>query len=479
MNNFIGRRKELDLLNQWYEDDEFQFVTIYGRRRVGKTSIIEQFIKDKRAIFFTAIRTKGDMNLRFLNETVKESFDISDDTILYFDKLFNIISDNADKRLVLVIDEFPYLAESNEEVLSLLQIFIDHVAKNTKLFLILCGSSMSFMKRQVLGYESPLYGRRTHELFVRPMNYLESSEFLPGKSSYEKACVYGAVGGIPMYLSRFSAGGNVFDTMAKEFFSDGSILSSETESLILQELRDPKKYNSIIEAMAKGLTRFSDISDRAGIPAAETSRCLNDLADLRYVQKILPLNEKSEKRTRYYISDNLFKFYYQMIIGRKQSLSGPTLKQVSENMELNFPNYMGRVFENMCADYIKERMGYPITDKWWGSPSKGVNAEIDVIGSVGGMGRTKGLFAECKFAGRRADVADLLRLKEYSGYVKGFDAREHAIFSRSGFTDDLISMAEAEGVSLITLDMMYTDNKNGMTEHECGGRDLNPRTTND
>ena len=455
MGNFIGRNKELNLLNQWYEEDEFQFVTIYGRRRVGKTSIIEQFVKGKRAIFFTAIRTKGDMNLRFLNEAVKDSFEISDDTVLYFDKLFKIISDNADRRLVLVIDEFPYLAGSDEEVLSMLQIFIDHIAKNTKLFLILCGSSMSFMKRQVLGYESPLYGRRTHELFVEPMNYLESAEFLQGRNSYEKACIYGAVGGIPMYLSRFSCKGNIFDIMAKEFFSDGSILSSETESLILQELRDPKKYNSIIEAMAKGLTRFSDISDRAGTPTAETSRCLSDLEDLGYVQKILPLNEKSEKKTRYYISDNLFKFYYQMVIGRKQALSGPTLKKVSENMEARFPSYMGRVFENMCADYIKKRMGYPVTDKWWGSPSRDINAEVDIIGSVGDLGKTKGLFAECKFTNRQADIADLLRLKEYSGYVKGFDTKDYAMFSKSGFTDDLISMAEIEGVSLVTLDMMY------------------------
>lgn len=455
MGGFIGRKKELSLLNQWYEEDTFQFVAMYGRRRVGKTAIIEQFVKNKRAIFFTAIRTKGDMNLRFFNETVKGFFGISDNNALYFDKLLKIISENANERLVLVIDEFPYLAESDEEILSILQIFIDHVAKNTKLFLVLCGSSMSFMKRQVLGSESPLYGRRTHEMHVRPINYMESAEFLRGKNSYEMACIYGAVGGIPLYLSKFSGNGNIFDMLVKEFFSDGSMLSSETESLILQELRDPKKYNSIIEAMAKGLTKFSDISDRSGIPAAETSRRLSDLIDLGYVKKILPLNEKSEKRTRYYISDNLFRFYYQMVIGRRHVVSAPAEKKISKNMEKEFPDYMGRVFEAMCAEYIAERMGYPLIDKWWGSPSKDINAEIDIIGSVGNIGKTEGLFAECKFTSKQAGIEDLLLLKEYSGFVKGFDVKNYAIFSVSGFTDGLISRAEAEGVSLITLDMMY------------------------
>jgi len=457
MNSFIGRRNELDLLNRWYKEDGFRFVTIYGKRRVGKTAIIEQFVEDKRAIFFTAIRTKGNMNLRFFNKAVKEHFGMKDDAVLYFDELFKIISENSNERLILVIDEFPYFAESDEEILSMLQIFIDHVAKKTRLFLILCGSSMSFMKRQVLGYESPLYGRRTHEIHIRPMNYLESAEFLKGKNSYERACVYGAVGGIPMYLSRFSGNGNIFDMLVKEFFSDGSVLSSETESLILQELRDPKKYNSIIEAMANGLTKFSDISDRSGVPAAEMSRCLNDLIDLGYVTKVLPLNEKSKRKTRYYISDNLFRFYYQMVIGRRQIVSGPTEKRISKNMEKEFPDYMGRVFETMCADYITERMGYPMIDKWWGTPSKNVNAEIDLVGSVGNTGKTEGLFVSCKFTNKQMDIKDLLLLKEYSGYVKGFDIKNYALFSRTGFKDDLINRAETEDISLITLDMMYED----------------------
>jgi len=455
MSGFIGRKKELDLLNQWHDEGNFEFVTIYGRRRVGKTAIIEQFVKDKRAIFFTAVRTTSDLNIRFFNKAVKESFGIADKDILYFDDLFKIIADNAEERLVLVIDEFPYFAKSDEEILSMLQIFIDHVAKHTKLFLILCGSSMSFMKRQVLGYESPIYGRRTQEMHVRPMNYKESAEFLRGKSNYEKACVYGAVGGIPLYLNRFSGNGNIFEMLVREFFSDGSVLSSETESLMLQELKDPKKYNSIIEAMANGLTKFSDISNRSGLSAAETTRCLSDLIDLGYVEKVLPLNEKSEKRTRYYISDNLFRFYYQMVIGRRRAMSATTSKKMSENLEKGFPDYMGRTFESMCAEYVKEKMGYPIIDRWWGSPAKDVKAEIDVIGSVGNLGKIEGLFAGCKFTKQQVGIEELLRLKEYADYVKGFDVKHYALFSKSGFKDDLISRAEAEDVALITLDMMY------------------------
>jgi AAA+ ATPase superfamily predicted ATPase len=454
MKGFIGRKGELGLLNQWYSGDRFEFVAMYGRRRIGKTEIIKQFAEGKPTIFFTAMRTKGNLNMRLFNETVRR-FSGTETGMLYFDELFKIIADNAAERLVLIIDEFPYFAESDNDILSALQIFIDHTALRTKLFLILCGSSMSFMKRQVLGYESPLYGRRTHEMHIRPMNYMEASEFLPERNNYEKACVYGAVGGIPMYLNKFSGKDSIFKIMADEFFSDGSILSSEPESLILQELQDPKKYNGIIEAVAAGSTRLSEISGRSGIASPETSKNLDDLIDLGYVERIVPVNEKSERKSRYYISDNLFRFYYQQVIGQKQTLSGRSLKETSNNLELKFPEYMGRVFESMCTQYVKERMGYPLTGKWWGSPSKDVTAEIDIIGSVGRAGRAEGLFAECKFAKRQADVDDLERLKKNAMYVKGFDARYYALFSRSGFTDRLAEKAEAEGVALITLDMMY------------------------
>jgi AAA+ ATPase superfamily predicted ATPase len=289
------------------------------------------------------------------------------------------------------------------------------------------------------------------------MDFMESAEFLPERSSYEKACVYGAVGGIPTYLNRFSGREDIFGIMAKEFFSDGSVMSSEPESLILQELLDPKKYNGIIEAVAAGSTRLNEISGRSGVAASETSKCLDDLIDLGYVERVQPLNEKSVRRSRYYISDNLFSFCYTMVIGQGRAVSGTSMEETSKNLELKFPDYMGRIFEKMCSQYVTGRMGYPMTGKWWGSTSEGVTAEIDVIGSVGRRGRVGGLFAECKFTKRQADVDVLEELKENADLVKGFDVKRYAVFSRSGFTDRLEDRAEAEGVALVNLDMMYGD----------------------
>ena len=454
MDRFIGRKKELDLLEKWYDSGSFEFVAMYGRRRVGKTAIIKQFLKGKRVIFFSARRTKGNSNIQLFNRTVKRTLGVADDNVLCFDDLFELIGNSADERLVLVIDEFPYFAESNDDIMSALQVFIDLTAGNTKLFLLLCGSSMSFMKRQVLGYESPLYGRRTHEMYVKPMTYLESAEFLAGRTNYEKACIYGAVGGVPMYLKKFSGSGDVFDIMAEEFFSDGSTLSSEPESLLLQELHDPKRYNDVIEAMAEGLTRLNDISNRSGIPAAEISRYMDDLVVLGYVDKMSPINENKKKNTRYYISDNLFRFYYQMVIRKKQILLASSVEEVSENLRTEFPEYMGRTFEIMCAQYIVNNMGYPTVGKWWGPVREGTS-EIDVIGSVGRSGGVEGLFAECKFTKRLAESEDLEKLREKAGYVKGFDTKRYAVFSRSGFTEGLTEKADAWGVPLVSLDMMY------------------------
>ncbi|MDR1405177.1 MAG: ATP-binding protein [Candidatus Methanoplasma sp.] len=452
MRKFLGRKSELDSLNEWYNGGKFEFVVMYGRRRVGKTSLIREFIKDKHSIVIDAMRVKGNGNLRSMREAVASVFG-EDTENMHINRLLRIIGEHSDERLVLVIDEFPFFAESDEELLSSLQIFIDGFAGRTKLFVVLCGSSMSFMKRQVLGAESPLYGRRTHEMFLEPMDYVESSIFLKGRSAYEKACVYGAVGGVPEYLLRFSGRENIFRIMAEEFFSEGTTLYSEPESLLMQELRDPRSYNDIIAAMASGKARLSEISDASGINAPETSRILSDLEDLGYVEKVTPFNEKEGRRTRYFISDNLFKFRYYMAVRNRRRIFGSDTAGTAKNIEREMPDYMGKVFEAMCSQYIR-RMGYPIVGKWWGPVGKEI-AEIDVVASVADDGRVRGVLAECKFTKRKADIEVLDELRRGADRVGGLDMKELMIFSRSGFTDSLETRAEAERVRLISLEDMF------------------------
>ncbi|MDR3283305.1 MAG: ATP-binding protein [Candidatus Methanoplasma sp.] len=456
MDRFIGRSRELDALNEWHSSDKFEFVVVYGRRRVGKTALLEEFIKGKNHLFVSARRVKGDANLRLLREAVNDGFDV-DSGNMSLDALLGEIGKQSGERLVLVIDEFPYFAESDEGLMSALQVFIDRKAQFSKLFLVLCGSSMGFMKRQVLGAESPLYGRRTREMFLKPMDYLEAACFLDGRTAFEKACVYGAVGGVPTYLKKFSGKRDIFKTMAEEFFDDGLTLFSEPESLIMQELKDPRSYNAVIEAMASGKARLSEISDSSGIPRPDASRHLADLVDLGHVEKIEPFNEENGRRTLYFLSDNLFRFRYYIAINMRKRIAGSTPDRTAKNIEKEMPEYMGKAFEDICDQFVR-RIGYPITGRWWGSASVGKAMEIDVIGAVAEGGRRIGLFGECKFTNREADMTALDSLLMSADCVKGFDVKDYAVFSKSGFTEALELRAEAENVALITLDDLYDPN---------------------
>jgi AAA+ ATPase superfamily predicted ATPase len=458
MAEFIGRHSELKRLDDLYKGDKFEFVAIYGRRRVGKTALINEFVKDKRHIFVTARRISGNVNFNHLGRKVSE-FEGTENGKEYrdLDDILESIANISNERLILVIDEYPYFAESNEEISSALQVYIDHKFQFSKLFLILCGSSMSFMMRQVLGYESPLYGRRTHEIKLEPMDYYQSSEFMDGRSPTEMATIYGMVGGVPLYLKRFSSKRQLSKIAVEEFLADGTILSTEPESLLSQELKDPKRYNAVILAAASGCNRVNEIRDRTGISDAEVTRYLTDLMDLGYIKKIAPINDKNSKRTRYVLSDNLFRFYYSVISDNRDDLIGFNTDNAAKELNRFLPGYMGATFEDICGQYIRRFLRYNTIGKWWGSSSKRkAEVEIDVVASRSHFGgKRDGMFAECKFTNAVVDSKILRDLKDKAAEVGGFDNVRYILFSKTGFSEDLENIADQGDIFLVTLDNMY------------------------
>ncbi len=451
---FIGRDRELRAMNALYNSGRFEFLAIYGRRRVGKTSLIREFIGDRDAIFISARRERGDYNIRALRQAVAERVpSLKDDADI--DEILDALSSPSMGRLILALDEFPYMVESVDGIMGALQCRIDSAFKNSKLMLILCGSSMSFMERQVLGHESPLYGRRTAEIKLKPMDYYESSLFFWDRSAYEKACIFGAVGGIPMYLDKFSSG-DIWEIMAKEFLETGFTLASEPESLLMQEMRDPMKYNALIEAIANGYSRISDISAKTKMVSPEVSRLLDDLIDLDYVEKVTPLGEPAGRRTRYFLKDNLFKFYYSNVYNNENRLRGRSGRESAERIRDATMTYMGYAFESICGEYMMRSMDCESTGRWWKTISKDTTAEIDLIGiRRPSPGTREGLVAECKFRNEEMSESTLRKLKDSAELLGGFDLKRYVLFSRGGFTDRLRTTAEHEGVLLIELDDLY------------------------
>ncbi len=283
----IGRKKEMNQLEQMYSNMRFEFLVIYGRRRIGKTTILQEFSKKHKTIFFSAQEKNDTLNLQDFSRLVQEYFD--GNFIAYFENWEDALNyfgrKVQDQKIVLIIDEFPFLAEANPSIKSILQHRIDHDWKERNIFLILCGSSVSFMLNGVMGYKSPLYGRSTGSMEVMPFDYLESAEFFPNYSEEEKLIAYGMLGGVPRYLNAFDPKRSLKENLISEILVDGAFLNDEPQTLLRMELREPAVYNSILEAVANGCNRVVEIADRIHEEKSKCSKYMMMLEALRMWDK--------------------------------------------------------------------------------------------------------------------------------------------------------------------------------------------------
>ncbi|MCL1984270.1 MAG: AAA family ATPase [Methanomassiliicoccaceae archaeon] len=458
---FKGREWELSELNDAYQSDSFEMPIIYGRRRVGKTSLIEEFCKDKRTIFFPAERTNIHDNLKILTDAVNAAF--RNDTPIHpferFSDALNFIASKGE-HFVFVIDEYPYLAKADPSVSSALQNAIDHNLRHKNIMIILCGSSMSFMEEQVLGYESPLFGRRTQQYHILPFDYYESGKWFSGYSNEDKALMYSVTGGIPAYLAKMDPSMNAEKNIERTFFKKNSYLFEEPSNLIKQELREPAVYNSILAAIADGNSKLNEISNRVKDTSGKCSMYLNRLISLGIVSKETPINEKeSTKRTVYRIKDGMFRFWFRYV---RENLTEIHIRRseglYEEAVRPTISQFMGITFEDMCKEYIlrnSERIRFRIGEigKWWGpDPATRTQEEIDLI-ALSPKG-DRWMFCECKYRSEKVGTDRLEDLIRRSELVTDADDKTFCLFSKGGFTDNLIGN-EQNNVRLIGLDDMY------------------------
>lgn len=296
---FLSRENELNELNDLYNQNNFQMVVIYGRRRVGKTAIITEFCKDKKNIQYTAIEQNDKIALETFSEAILEILPKAKSIIDAFpswDKAFEYIAgESKNERLILSIDEYPYLASGNKSISSILQKNIDIYFKNTNLFLILCGSSMSFMENQVLGYKSPLYGRRTAQFKIDSFDYIDSSLFFPKYNNEDNVLAYAVTGGIPQYLEIISREKDINTSICNSYFKASGHLFEEPYNILKQEVREPSIYNSIISSIAKGATKLSEIATKTGEDPRKCLKYIKNLRDLKIIVKETPLRGERGK----------------------------------------------------------------------------------------------------------------------------------------------------------------------------------------
>jgi hypothetical protein len=450
---FIGREKELLELNEMYGQDKFQFFVLYGRRRVGKTTLLNEFCKDKPAIFYSAEQSNEKLNLekfseqifQFYGETNLEPFSSWEKALLY------IHNRQAENRLILVFDEFPYLVRKNRALMSTLQHLIDHTLQYGKLFIVLCGSYMGFMEKEVLSSKSPIFGRRTGQLHMKSFDYKTSLQFMDGFDDDQRIELYGAFGGTALYLRQIQKDKSVEENIKNSFLKVTSYLYEEPLLLLRQEVQEPGIYSAIIEAIARGATKSNEIATKIGEEPAKCIKYINTLCELGILCKETPFGEKeSTRKTLYGISDFMFRFWYRYVFGNRSLLETGAQDTVwKRRIAPDYSNYMGLVFEKVCRDYLyrlNSRGELPILftsiGRWWGTdPVERRQVEIDLIAKDG----NDYIVCECKWRNEALDLSVLNDLKRRADI---FNAKRgqtwYYLFSKSGFTKAVYDEAKRD-----------------------------------
>lgn len=461
---FYCREEELRKMNTRYENGDYECIIIYGRRRVGKTALINEFCKDKPTIFFSALNTTAQENLESLSKAIM-NYERPDSLFppVYRDydaALDEITALSKENRMVFVIDEYPYLAKAKPAISAMLQHVIDHKWQNSRLCLILCGSSMSFMENQVLGQESPLYGRRTAQFKIEPLDYKDTAVFHPERSLADNALIYGITGGVPHYINKLNVKTDLDEALLTNLFDRSGYLYEEPANLLKQELREPAIYNAIIRAIAEGASHLNEIATKVGENSGVCSSYLKTLIDLGIVKKETPITEKPGKKTIYLLADSFFRFWYRFVPANSSAIdSGRIRRTYQRAVKEQLSDFMGLIFERMCRDYLlyyAEDLPIDLNEigQWWGTDvRKKKQVQIDIVGTS-----TEGkeyLIGSCKYKNEAIGMDELELLREYAS-VFGKGTRYHYyIFSRSGFTEGLRKAAEDGEVKLVTLEEMY------------------------
>lgn len=437
--NFINRTEELELLNERYKRKKFEFLVIYGRRRIGKTELIKQFVKDKAHIYFLCDKGGTARNIfrfkRKIAEFLNEPILATDELEEIFEYLTQKIQKTNDK-LIIVFDEFSYLVEKDPAVPSFFQVIIDEILSKTNIMLILCGSSISMMEKGVLSYKSPLYGRKTAHIKLSQINFKYFTEFFPKNDTNKNIEFYSVLGGIPFYLEKFSDKKSLIENVIEQIFSKNGELYEEVYFLLKEELREPDVYKAILEAIAIGNTKVVDIANKSKIKVQDMDKYLKILINLGIVKKEIPITEKKSKKTIYTIDDNFFNCYFKFVEPYKSDIELGELSNVEKKLRTNLNAYLGNQFEKLIRAELIQKLNIFQVQKigrWWGHYRlNNVRTEIEIDIVALNENTREILFCECKWQENVDPEKILNALKKKASFVEWKRKKEYfAIFAKS------------------------------------------------
>ena len=337
---FIGRESELATLNKLCESDKFEFVVIYGRRRIGKTALINQFIADKNAIYFMSLESSEKYNLESFSKSIIEYHTGLETDIAFcsFREAFKYVFQLSEKeRLILAIDEYPYVARVSKSLSSTLQLLIDKYKDSSKLMLILCGSSIPYMEDHVLDF----YGRQTAQMKLAPLSFEEACRYLKNFSDEDKALIYGIFGGTPHYLLQIDNNLSVEENIKNTYLNPTSTFFEEPINLLRREVREPALYNAVLSAIASGASRISEIASKVGESTNVCAAYVKNLIFLGIIKKGTLHGGKASRKVIYSIEDNMFRLWYRFIPGNSSIIARGDADLAYKQIEPFLHDYIG------------------------------------------------------------------------------------------------------------------------------------------
>lgn len=471
---FVARERELDALERMYHKDSFQMAVIYGRRRVGKTSLIDEFAKDKPTLFFTAQQKTTQQNLELFSAAAY-AFLHMPETLPAFGTWHDAISFVAQRAasweasdpFVFVFDEFPYAATADPSLPSTLQIAIDHGFLQTNAKIVLCGSNEGFMETEVLGSKSPLFGRRTMQIRLQPFDYLDAARMLPGASSEELVAYYATFGGTPYYLAQIEPGRGYAANVHDLCFDRLGMLYEEPLMLLREELQEPALYNSTLDAIGSGATTASRIAQQAGINQNSIGRYLRILSDLGIIEKAVPLGGGTSSRdARWHIRDPFFAYWYRFVsryLGSIEEGAGEIVSRYAIQGQA-FDTYVGKQFEKVCLQWTMRQNAageLPFAalefGQWWGTdPTAHEQADIDVVAT--NAIEHELLVGECKWRNSFNESDAIKTLDHRSTLLRGFNRTHLVLFSKRSVSPATQQKAsERDDLRLVSASDLYAE----------------------
>lgn len=478
---FIGREAELDFLNDKYEEEGGQLVVLYGRRRVGKTETLREFCKGKPHVFFSCTQTTDRVQLqKFSRQMLNENIPARN-YITEFDdweKAIRAILDlpYGDHKKLLIIDEFPYMCKGNKSIPSILQNLWDAELRDANVMIVLCGSAMSFIEKELLAEKNPLYGRATGIYRMKEMGFYDAIKFFPDYSERDKVIAYSVLGGIPHYLKQWDQKLSVAENIKRNILTKGCILYSEVDFLLHQELRETPVYNSVIEVVALGNTTLNSISQKSLMEdTSKTSVYLKNLIELGIVQREFSVDVKVKERANgnrgtYRLTDNFFRFWYAFVFANFSQLEDGDVDGVYEYIvEPALHEFAAFTFEDICREFVREMQKknelpfrYSKMGRWMGKTTiRDKNAdngqrigetEIDLL-CIDPKAENY-MVGECKFKKEPFTYSEYLDTLSKLTPLKEKAQFYYALFSENGFDKKIADNASQNRTLCYTLEQI-------------------------